>query len=505
MPNDIGKLAAIFAAIPGHCVLLKVNSPIFTILEVTDDFLANSGATKNQLMGKGIFETFPSNPGDPDDTGQKNLLNSFQFVIKHKKSHQLDVQRYDVADKSGKYSERYWVAKNKPVLNEHGDIIYIIHSAEEITHQIKARESQEVIDNMKHAENMFKQAPVAISILKGSDFVIELANEKMTAIYGKGKEVLHKPLAKVLPELEAQGHIDILKNVVASGKLYYGYESPLTFHENGIEYLKYFNFVYKPYYEDDEQTPSGVMVYVNEVTDKMAIKRNLYESEERFRTMAEGAQVLIAVGDESSNATYFNTAWVELTGRPMEDLLNFGWLDLVHPEDRDRYLNIYLDAFKERKPFTGEFRILNSYGEYRWLLAKGPVRFRQDGSFAGYISSCVDITERKQSEEALVESLQKFRQLLESLPQMTWTNLPTGEINFYSSKWDDYMGLTQAPAKTWCWKDVVHPDDLESTLKAYEHSLKSGNIFVIENRYKRNDGVYRWHLNRALPIWNEKT
>ncbi len=109
---------------------------------------------------------------------------------------------------------------------------------------------------------------------------------------------------------------------------------------------------------------------------------NLSESEARFKNMAEQSDILIAVGDETGNAVYFSKAWTALTGRSMDKLEKFGWTDLVHPDDRVRYVNIYLDALKKKEPFSGEFRILNADGEYRWLLAKGPPRFREDGSFA---------------------------------------------------------------------------------------------------------------------------
>jgi PAS domain S-box-containing protein len=127
--------------------------------------------------------------------------------------------------------------------------------------------------------------------------------------------------------------------------------------------------------------------------------KDLIESEQRFRSMAEGSDILIAMADESSNATYFSKAWTDLTGRALEDLLEYGWVDLIHPDDKDSFLGIYLSAFKNRAPFKGEFRILSKEGQYRWLLANGPVRFRPDGSFAGYISSCMDITEQKQDEQ----------------------------------------------------------------------------------------------------------
>jgi len=138
---------------------------------------------------------------------------------------------------------------------------------------------------------------------------------------------------------------------------------------------------------------------IMDITAEVEYRKSLEESEERFRTMAENTDVMIAVGDESSNAIYFNKAWTVLTGRSMESLLEFGWADLIHPEDRDRYVDIYLTAFKAQAAFTGEFRILDHTGDYRWLLAKAPPRFHTDGSFAGYISSCVDITELKKDEQ----------------------------------------------------------------------------------------------------------
>ncbi|MBC7450490.1 MAG: PAS domain-containing sensor histidine kinase [Cytophagales bacterium] len=140
-----------------------------------------------------------------------------------------------------------------------------------------------------------------------------------------------------------------------------------------------------------------------DITEQIETEQSLKESEQRFRTIAEATDIMIATADETSNATYFNKAWVDLTGRPMEELLQFGWADLVHDEDRDRYVNIYLDAFKKQNPFTGELRVLNKQGEYNWVLSKGMPRLNPDGSFAGYISSCVDITERKRNEKSLEE------------------------------------------------------------------------------------------------------
>ena len=84
---------------------------------------------------------------------------------------------------------------------------------------------------------------------------------------------------------------------------------------------------------------------------------------------------------------------------------------------------------------------------------------------------------------------------------MTWTSLPDGEANFYNQQWYDYTRLDQLQEKELAWKKIVHPDDLDNTLKKYEDSLRTGNIFEVETRYKNGgDGSYRWHLNRAIPL-----
>lgn len=140
----------------------------------------------------------------------------------------------------------------------------------------------------------------------------------------------------------------------------------------------------------------GVII---DITQEVEHRSEIEESERRFRTMAEGTDVLISVGDETGDAVYFNQAWIDLTGIEMNKLLGTQWTKLIHPEDKDLFWGVYLSAFEKQIPFTGEFRILNKEGDYRWLLAKGPPRFNEDGSFEGYICSCIDITDLKRDEQ----------------------------------------------------------------------------------------------------------
>jgi PAS domain S-box-containing protein len=125
------------------------------------------------------------------------------------------------------------------------------------------------------------------------------------------------------------------------------------------------------------------------------------ESEERFRLMANAAPVTIWITDVDKQCTYINQPWLDLTGRPVEAALGKGWTDDVHPEDAERSWSTYAEAFDRREPFQMEYRVRRHDGEYRWVIDTGVPRYDANGSFAGYIGTAVDVTERKQATEAL--------------------------------------------------------------------------------------------------------
>jgi PAS domain S-box-containing protein len=145
------------------------------------------------------------------------------------------------------------------------------------------------------------------------------------------------------------------------------------------------------------------MGVVLDVTERKRAEENLRESEERFRTMADTAPVMIWMSGTGKLCTFFNKGWLDFTGRTLEQELGDGWTEGVHPDDFDRCLEIYTNAFNARREFTAEYRLRRFDGKYCWILDRGVPRSEAKGHFLGYIGCAIDITERKRGELEAVQ------------------------------------------------------------------------------------------------------
>lgn len=127
------------------------------------------------------------------------------------------------------------------------------------------------------------------------------------------------------------------------------------------------------------------------------------ESEAWFRTLADSAPVMIWMSGPDARCTYFNRGWLGFTGRTFDEEIGDGWMQGVHPDDRERAHRGYLDRFSRREPFELEYRLRRGDGAYAWILDRGLPRYDADGTFLGYVGSCIDIHEHKMLEQRLDE------------------------------------------------------------------------------------------------------
>lgn len=154
------------------------------------------------------------------------------------------------------------------------------------------------------------------------------------------------------------------------------------------------------------------------------------ETEQRFRVLADSAPVLIWLAGKDAQCFFFNKPWLDFRGRSLEEEAGSGWLEGVHPDDREVRLNSYLEAFSAHQPFRMEYRLRRWDGEYRWVLDTGVARFTEREAFEGYIGSCIDITERQVMEQALRQSQRRFQTFMDSSAILAWIVEAEGQVHY---------------------------------------------------------------------------
>lgn len=158
--------------------------------------------------------------------------------------------------------------------------------------------------------------------------------------------------------------------------------------------------------KNSDGTVIGASKIARDITEQKHFSDQLRESEERFRTIADTAPILIWMTDEHKKCDFLNKGWLEFTGRTQEELGN-RWTESVHPDDLPESTENFINAFDERKEFTMEYRLLRFDGEYRWVSDNGVPRYSPDGTFSGYIGTCSDITDRKNAREELEKKVKQ--------------------------------------------------------------------------------------------------
>ncbi len=218
------------------------------------------------------------------------------------------------------------------------------------------------------------------------------------------------------------------------------------------------------------------------------------ESEQRFRHLTDEAPVMVWMSGADKLCTYFNQLWLHFTGRPLERELGDGWADGVHPDDLQRCLEIYGRAFDARQNFEMEYRLRRFDGEFRSVLDIGMPRFDSDGTFEGYIGSCIDITDRKRAEVDLRKSEGRLRMLLESTNAIPWVaDCQSWLFTYVGPQATRLLGY---PVSAWhgkdFWTDHIYPDDRQAAI-AYcqEHSQRDSD-YEFDYRMIAADGRVVW-------------
>jgi diguanylate cyclase (GGDEF)-like protein/PAS domain S-box-containing protein len=254
-----------------------------------------------------------------------------------------------------------------------------------------------------------------------------------------------------------------------------------------------------------EGTIDHIVTTIEDVTEARRTEEALRESEERFRTLLHNVPSVAVQGYAMDGTTrYWNRASETLYGYTADEAIGRNLLDLIIPPEM-------------RSAVREAMRRMAEYGEL--IPASELTLMRKDGSLVTVFSAhvavhvpgrevemfCIDVdlTARRQAEEALRAREAEFRMLAEATPQIVWVTLPDGEHIYFNRHWMEFTGLTLAQSLGFGWNPPFHPDDRERAARMWQQAIKSGEPYEIEYRLRRHDGVYHWMLGRALPLRDE--
>jgi len=197
---------------------------------------------------------------------------------------------------------------------------------------------------------------------------------------------------------------------------------------------------------------------------------------------------------------FLNQVWLDHAGMDAEQAQGWGWTEAIHPDDRAKLVEVWQSCLASGIPIDTEARIRRFDGSYRWFLIRGNPLKDQEGNILKWYGTCVDIEDRKRGEEALHARELSWRQIVDNIPGLVATTRAMGEVEFLNRQTLEYFGKTGEELKNWALIDAVHPDDLPRVIEARKKSIEMGQIYEVEHRCRRADGVYRWFQVRGLPV-----
>ena len=237
-----------------------------------------------------------------------------------------------------------------------------------------------------------------------------------------------------------------------------------------------------------------------DVTELRHLQTQLAESEEEQRIQAESIPQQVWTARPDGTVDFYNHRTAAYLGEAMEKNGAAHWLSFVHPDDRATMHERWLAAIATQRYYEAEFRLRRYDGQYRWFLGQAQARRAPGGLILKWYGTNTDVHQQRQLQEQVLASQARFKQLLETLPQMAWTARPDGGVNYYNQRWYDLTGATSAELQDWGWEDYIHPDDIAATLQHWQHSLRTGEAFTSEHRWRDQQGHYRWFMARGEAI-----
>jgi PAS domain S-box-containing protein len=449
-----------------------------------------SNLEPEDLVGRNFWEAFPNLLGTP-------LERNYRLVMDQPKSIKFEMQ----PDPQGPWYEISVYPFKAGISAYWQDIT--AHKLVEKTLRF----------SVERFAKTFNAAPNALVISRLADGQIEMINDSFERLFGFTRAEVIGKTSLQLNMFADPGAREVIVQQLRSDHFLRGYSTDVRIKSGDIRHVELSVEILT--IDSDDY----IFTIIVDVTERSRAEQILRDSERQQREMAISLDLersrLAAVIENLPVGIWIADQNGQLIGKnQMADQIWAGNAPLSESiEKYQEYKARFADSGKELQPEeypvaialrTGqavepvEMDIIRYDGSEGTVLVSAQPILDSEGQLTGVVGVNVDISHRKEVEEALQQSEVRFRQLADAMPQLVWTAEPDGKVDYYNQRYQEYHGILPNPQIGWDWAPVLHPDDVQATVEAWQRSVESGQIYQIEHRVRMADGEYRWHLSRAV-------
>jgi len=385
LKNDVHSYRELILSSPSMITLLKGKD---LIIQTANKPILDFWQKDEKVVGKPLIEVHP----EIREQGLEALLHNVLESEKPQYGYEMPVH----ISRENKKDLAYFNFVYQPQKNRQNKIEEVAVIAQEVTPKAIYH------SNIKKNEFKFRQlidsSDSLLAIFIGDNYVIDVANNPIREVWGKGLDVIGKPLFELLPELKTQGIKELLDGVYNTGIPYHDKEVAVELVIHGKPEIRYFDITYQPQ-KDPCGNIIGVANYAADVTRQALLNKKISESEKEFRELVNFMPHKIAMSNAEGEPVFFNNSWINYTGRSVQDLLENSWQELIHPDDREFTKQLINQGLQTGEDIEIELRIYNREKRAKWHLARATAIRNDEGVINSWIISNTEIHKLKEEEK----------------------------------------------------------------------------------------------------------
>jgi diguanylate cyclase (GGDEF)-like protein/PAS domain S-box-containing protein len=384
-----------------------------------------------------------------------------------------------------------------PVWDGHGRLVGFEGTCDDVTERLAAERA--LRESEQRLRDVFDNVDLLATITDAEGRIVYI-NHALAAASGRtpGELIGHD----WIETLSADADADVVEHFYSelrAGRIVRQDENSIETPDGRVRLVAWSNTILR----NADGSIFGAASIGQDITERRTAEANLRASEERFRTLSQHAPVGIFQTDAAGGCTYVNERWSQMAGMTTEHAAGGGWAASIHPDDRERVSADWRAAREAGEQYSGEFRFQRPDGSIVWAHAIGvPVR-DWDGAVTGYIGTCADITERRQAEEAVIESERRLRTITDNMTDVIFVYGMDRRLVWATPSVERLTGYTVAELFERNTLDDVHPADAPRMLEVWRALFDGQGYTGAEFRIINRDGTEKWCWSAGNPLYDE--